>query len=436
MKKITRRAISHLLIMAIVLFGVGVYVVKLLENGASWALYFSRLNSGSSGVLHDRNGELLAEFSRNGSFYAEDALTRKACFHILGDYEGRTGSGLISTFTEEIKEYSIFTDTTHSQDFEFTLTLDAALNRAAYEAIGEDREGAVLVCNYKTGEILCMVSAPSTDPLYYDPDPPSGTYINKCLGATFVPGSVFKLVTSAAAIETVSNIWDRQFFCEGEGEIAGVKIACVDPHWTTNFRTALSNSCNYAFAQIAVTVGQDNMKRYVKEYGFTDRHELNGIPTAAGNFETAYMGDPELAWAGIGQWTDLICPYSLLRYVSAIANGGMLIEPYIIEGTETQTVQLITPSTADTLRDMMRFNVTDRYGDDRFPGLIMCGKSGTAEVGDGTNNSWFTGFLDDEEHPYAFVVLIEKGGYGLADAGSVANTVMYTAVRKNASEKP
>ena len=84
----------------------------------------------------------------------------------------------------------------------------------------------------------------------------------------------------------------------------------------------------------------------------------------------------------------------------------------------------------------MRFNVTDRYGEERFPGLVMCGKSGTAEVGDGTNNSWFTGFLDDEEHPYAFVVLIEKGGYGLADAGSVANTVMYTAVRKNTSEKP
>ncbi|MBQ6372455.1 MAG: penicillin-binding protein [Oscillospiraceae bacterium] len=431
MKKLTGRAISVLLILALVLFGTGIYTVRLFEKGNDWALYFSRLNSGSSGVLHDRNGVLLAEFSRSGSFYAEDELTRKACFHILGDYEGRTGSGLISTFTEDIKDYSIFTGTTHSQDYEFTLTLDAYLNRVAYQSIGEDREGCVLVCNYKTGEVLCMVSLPSTDPLYYDPDPPSGTYINKCLGAAFVPGSVFKLVTSAAAIETVSNIWDRRFFCEGEGEIAGVKIACVDPHWTTDFRTALSNSCNYAFAQIAVTVGQENMKKYVSEYGFTERHELNGIRTAAGNFETGYMGDPELAWAGIGQWTDLICPFALLRYVCAVANHGELTEPYIIQGTEPETVQLMKQSTADTLHEMMRFNVTDHYTDERFPGLHLAGKSGTAEVGDGTNNSWFIGFLDDDEHPYAFVVLIEKGGYGLADAGAVANSVMQAAVRSN-----
>ena len=429
MKKLTGRAMSVVLIIALVLLGTGIYTGRLLEKGSDWALYFARANFGSSGMLYDRNGEVLASFSPRGSFYAEDPLTRMACFHIVGDYEGRTGSGLLSTFTNDIKDYSIFTGTTHAQDYDFSLTLDASICRAAYRSVGADRIGAVLVSNYKTGEVLCLLSMPTMDPLYPEEEPAEGTYINKCLSAAFVPGSVFKLITSAAAIETVSNIWDRQFFCEGESEIAGVKIACVDPHWTTNFRTALSNSCNIAFANIAVAVGQDNMKRYVKEYGFTDRHDLNGITTAAGNFETAYMGDPELAWAGIGQWTDLICPFSLLRYVAAIANDGILMEPYVIEGTGGGSERLIREDTAQTLKEMMAFNVTDHYGEERFPGLAMCGKSGTAEVGDGTNNSWFTGFLDDPDHPYAFVVLIEKGGYGLADAGAVANSVLQAALR-------
>ena len=78
----------------------------------------------------------------------------------------------------------------------------------------------------------------------------------------------------------------------------------------------------------------------------------------------------------------------------------------------------------------MHYNVTNNYGEDSFPDVYVCAKTGTAEVGDGTSHAWFTGFLLDDAHPYAFVVLVENAGGGLTNAGAVANTVLQAAVNK------
>ena len=429
-KKVTNRAFSVLLLILLVVGGMSAYLVNFLNSGSEWALAFYRANSGSTGTIADRNGTVLASFSPTGSFYSENTDIRKACFHIIGDYEGRTGGGIIAAISDDIKDYDIFTGTTHAEDHSFQLTLDSRLNVSAYKAMGSYK-GCVLVCNYLTGEMLCILSTPTIDPLETVEDPEPGTYINKALSGAFVPGSVFKLVTSAAAIEDVPGIFEKSFWCENEYYIAGVEITCMGPHYTTDFYSALSNSCNCAFADISVRVGQESLKRHTKEYGFLDTHSLSGLTTAAGNFETEYMGDPELAWAGIGQWTDLVCPYSMLRFVAALANDGILVEPYLFNGTETESVRLVEEGTAKTLQDMMAFNVVDHYGTDNFPGLNLCAKTGTAEVGDGTNNAWFAGFLDDNSHPYAFVVLVEDGGYGISSAGGVANMVLQDAIALN-----
>lgn len=431
MKKTSNRAIAVVLLIALVLFGTGVYIYRYSEHGNEWALYFYRSNSGSSGTITDRNGATLASFSPAGNYYSEDKNTRAACFHILGDYNGRTGAGILDTLSSGIKEYDIFTGTTEAKHYDFSLTLDAELSKVCLGAMGDYR-GCVLISNYKTGEILALVSTPTIDPLDTVEEPEEGTYVNKCLCGTYTPGSVFKLITTAAAIETVPNIYDRTFWCENEYDVAGVTITCMGPHYTTDINTALSNSCNCAFAQIALAVGQDNMKKYVSDYGLTSSYELGGITTAAGNFETAYMGDPELAWAGIGQWTDLVCPYALLRFIQAVGNGGTLVEPYLVEGDGSSgETALVRADTAATLKSMMAFNVTDHYGQENFEGLKLCAKTGTAEVGDGTNNAWFAGFLDDAEHPYAFVVVVEDGGYGITSAGGVANTVLQYAVTRS-----
>ena len=215
-------------------------------------------------------------------------------------------------------------------------------------------------------------------------------------------------------------------------EIAGVPIKCSGTHYTQTFEQALSNSCNVAFAQIAVQLGQDTMVEYVKKYGFLDGQSLDGIPTAAGSYPQEFVGDPELGWSGIGQSTDLVCPYAMLRFVSAIGNGGKLCEPKLInDGKDAKQVSFMKADTAAQLGSMMSYNVASHYGgESNFPGLKLCAKTGTAELGDGTSHAWFAGFLQDEAHPYAFVVMIEQGGGGLSAAGSLANTLLQAAVRR------
>lgn len=429
MKTISTRAVSVLLLATLVVLGLGVYVLRYIDDGAAWAVAFSRLNVESGGTLLDRNGVQLAAFDANRTDYAADARTRIANYHVTGDYWGRTGTGVLSAFWSDMQGFSLLTGTTHARTGTLSLTVDAELNRVAYDAIG-GRIGAALMVNYKTGELLAMVSTPSIDPADPNAIPGDGAFINRCLSSSFTPGSVFKLVTAAAAIETLPDIFERQFWCEGETEIAGVPITCIAAHYTQTFEEALANSCNIAFANVAIFVGQNTLARYVKDYGFLDRHSLDGIPTAAGAFPMEFVGDPELGWAGVGQSTDLVCPYSMLRFVAAVGNGGVLCEPTLLLGKTSVRSRFMNAQTAETLAGMMNYNVVAHYGEENFPGLRLCAKTGTAERGDGTSNAWFAGFLDDEAHPYAFVVMIEQAGFGIVEAAPVANAMLQAAVNK------
>lgn len=420
-----------LLIAALVVAGMGVYVSRYIKHGANWALYFSRANSGAVGHIVDRNGITLAYFDETVSTYSPDRITRAANYHITGDYWGRTGTGILSRLWDNMQGFSLLTGTTHTGSTkQLTLTYDARLNNRIYEAIGEWASGCMLVCNYRTGEMLGMVSAPSVDPLDSSGEQRDGAFINRCISASFTPGSIFKLITAAAAIECIPDIDSRRWYCEDEYEIAGVPFVCVASHYTQNFDQALANSCNVAFAQIAVSLGQDTMIRYVRDYGFLDNHSLDGLPTAKGSYPLEFVGDPETGWSGIGQSTDMVVPYSMLRFLCAVANGGVLVEPHFLPGETPVVSELVKPATAERLKRMMRNNALTHYeADVNFPGLPLCAKTGTAELGDGASHSWFVGFLDDEEHPYAFVTLIERGGFGLTKAGGITNEVLQWAVK-------
>jgi peptidoglycan glycosyltransferase len=433
MRKITNRAMSLLLIAALVIFGMGVYMMEYIENGSNWALYFSRINSGSSGTLLDRNGTIMASFSPEQESFASDPLARMANYHVTGDYWGRTGAGILTRYWSGTHDFSLFTGMTKSENTVLSLNIDTNLNEKIYSelmSLGGDTKGLMMVCNYKTGEMLGLVSVPCIDPADDETEPQDGAYINRCLSASFTPGSIFKLITAAAAIENIENIDEMTFYCEKEYDIAGVTITCSGTHYTQTFEQALSNSCNVAFAQIAVMLGQDTMLSYVNQYGFLDRQSLSGITTVAGSYPTEFVGDPELAWSGIGQSTDMVCPYTMLRFLCAIANDGELVEPSLIQSSESpETTRLLPSSTAQRLTQMMNYNVVDHYkGETNFPGLKLCAKTGTAELGDGTSHAWFVGFLADDEHPYAFVTLVERGGYGLSTSGPIVNNVLQWAV--------
>ncbi len=432
MNKVKRRAMSALLVAALVFCGIGVYIYRYINHGAEWATFAANSSVYTSGVLNtgtltDRNGVVLAHAADGAHAYADDSAVRRACYHVVGDYAGNVGTGALGAFSAQLAGYNPITGTYASGGHEVALTIDSALNVVALNALN-GRKGAVLVSNYKTGEILCMTSSPTTDPADESAAIADGTYLNRCINSTFTPGSIFKLITSAAAIEQISDLESRTFTCSGSVDVAGVTVTCTGVHGSQNFEDALANSCNCAFAEISLELGADALAQYAKELGFTDAQKLDSITTAAGSFTKGAAGSANLAWSGIGQYEDLICPYSMLRLVSAIANGGSVVEPTLLLDNTNDSTTLLKTSTANKLRDMMNYNVRAHYGTNTFPGLNLCAKTGTAEVGDGTSHAWFTGFLLDDAHPYAFVVLVENGGGGLSVAGSVANTVLQAAV--------
>ena len=167
---------------------------------------------------------------------------------------------------------------------------------------------------------------------------------------------------------------------------------------------------------------------------------MSGIPTAAGSVDLSGASDNDLAWAGVGQYHDSVNPCALMIYMGAIANGGKAVQPTLIQkvvspGLPTlpqfthTTRRMIQADTAQAIADMMANNVSATYGTKRFSGMDLCAKSGTAEVGaDQKPHAWFTGFLRNEEAPYAFVVLVENGGGGSEVAGTVAAKVLKAAL--------
>ena len=309
------------------------------------------------------------------------------------------------------------------------LTISSLVQNVALDAMG-GRKGTIGVYNYKTGEILCAVTTPTFDPDNV-PDIPAdetgrydGVYVNRFLRSAYPPGSIFKLVTICAALETVPGIENETFRCYGKLEYGTEAVTCETAHGTQTLKQALANSCNCAFAQIAELVGKKNMVSRVEKYDITEPISFDGVTTVKGNYNIEDTAPVSFAWSCIGQHSDIINPARFMTFVGTIAAGGQGVEPYIVSrvmsGEETtyeasahKTDRIMSTETAETVKEYMRNNVQSVYGDWNFPGLNVCAKSGTSELGgDERPNAMFTGFVDDERYPLAFIVVVENGGYG------------------------
>ncbi len=449
MKKIEHRAIICWVLALLLAAGLGLFLVRWVSSGGKWASSaFNRHLYNTDGVLSsgavlDRDGDVLTSVNENGQrTYYDNETVRKATLHIVGDLQGNIGTGALNAFADQLTGYNLLNGAFGaSRGNQLYLTVDAYYNYVAYQALG-GKSGTVAVYNYKTGEILCLVSAPSYDPLHVPSDLESsdryrGAYLNRFLSSTFPPGSVYKTVTLAAAIETLPDLNSRTWTCTGSVQLGDDTITCSGNHGEENIYQALANSCNVAFAEIAEEVGAATLKAYTEKAGLTSSYSINGLPTAKGTFQFDSISANDLGWAGIGQYHDMVNPCSLMVYMGAIANGGKAAQPYLIEKIvhpsgwtssfhlTHKTGTLVEPSTASQIADMMSNNVTATYGTERFPNMDLCAKSGTAEVGSGqTPHAWFAGFLRNEDAPYAFVVLVENGGGGNRVAGTVAGKVL------------
>ena len=446
MKKVSGRAIFPLILAIVLLAGTVLLCVRYFAKADEWVTFsgsphvYTGVNL-DGGVVTDRDGTLLLD-STDGRTYSADAVTRTATMHLLGDRYGYIQAPLLGSFADDMIGFDKINGLYGAEGTEANaaLTLSAAAQTAAYQALG-NYHGTVGVYNYKTGEILCAVTSPSYDPDNMpdvDADTSGaydGVYVNRFFQAAYTPGSIFKIVTLAAAIETVPDWENLTFTCEGKTIIGGQEIICEGVHGTITLKQALAHSCNVAFGELAGKVGTKALMEYAEKLGLSESFECDGIPVKAGTVDLKDADAGDLAWAGIGQYTDQVNALTFMRAMGRIAGGGTGAEPYLMAKitrgektayeakTETSS-RALKAETAAKLTEYLRNNVATMYGDWQFGGLNVCAKSGTAEHEGETADAMFAGFCVDENCPLAFVVFVENGGAGSTVAAPVAAKVL------------
>ncbi|MEH0545532.1 penicillin-binding transpeptidase domain-containing protein [Streptomyces sp. B21-105] len=348
-------------------------------------------------------------------------------------------------------------------------TLNAAAQKAAYQGLG-DKKGAVAAIEPSTGKILALVSTPSYDPSKFagssDKDAeewnkvqkknnPDDPMLNRALRETYPPGSTFKVVTAAAALENgeVEDIDDKTDtpdpfkLPQSTNKLTNEHGECKD----ATLRYALMVSCNTVFAKMADNVGNDKMIEQAAKFGFNEA-ELDTPVRAA---ESVYPKDnpPQNALDGIGQGSNRATPLQMAMVASAVANDGKLMKPYMVdqvwakldplETTEPQQLsQAVSAKTAQALQKMMETVVEDANGTGgkaKIDGVKVGGKTGTAQHG--LNNSekpyaWFISYakLSDGSAPVAVAVVVEDGAANRGDitggglAGPIARDVMKAVI--------
>lgn len=435
MNRVTKRtwlvALFILALLVGMLFFLGEYTVK----AGDWIVFqgsphiYNGTNIGF-GTITDRSGELLLDLN-GGRTYSENSTTRKSTLHWLGDRTGYISAAAVASHAAEMAGFDLVGGIYDGGEDggRIHLTISARVQNAALEAMN-GRKGTIGVYNYKTGEILCALSTPT-----YDPDNVpdiendtsgaySGVYLNRFLQSSYVPGSIYKIVTTSAALDCVPGIEDMTFTCTGKVEYGTEAVTCEKAHGTQTLRQALTSSCNCAFAQVAKLVGRENMVEYVDKFQVADSISFDGVTSAKGNYDISQAGAVSFAWSCIGQHSDLINPARYMTFMGTIAGEGVGVEPYIVSRVESgngityqakahKTDRIMSKDVANTVKEYMRNNVIAVYGDGNFPGLNVCAKSGTSQLGgEQTSNAMFAGFVADEAYPLAFIVVVENGGYG------------------------
>lgn len=441
---------SYLVLGVVVLFAAAtlLFYFSLAVSGSDWTTYPANKHIYKNGLITkagkitDRNGVILAETVNGKRIYNSSKSIRKATVHAVGDLNGFVSTGMHSAYLKELCGYDPINGTYNvsGKGNDIELTIDSKVCVTAMNALGS-YAGTVGVYNYETGEIICMVSTPTFDPASETKPSGKGVYVNRLLSGVYAPGSIFKLVTALSILDNVSKPEELQFKCSHGVTIGGEWLSCLGNHGNVDLDNALIHSCNAYFAQAAghKNIGRSELTATAEKVGFNKTLKMDGIVCATSRYKvSSATKDIDFGWSAIGQHNDLVNPFQYLTFMGAIANNGTSVKPYLIKSITEPTglpgrvninlpTKMIDKKPAKILTEMMRNNVIKNYGDSRFAGLEVCGKTGTAEVGDeSTPHSWFVGFCDNENTPYAFVVIVENAGAGNGAATRIAATVLKT----------
>lgn len=406
------------------------------------------------GIIYDRNMIKLADSEmklilKDGKPYYTDKRTRGILNHVIGYISGDgSGCGIEGAFdyvlssrgnssvsrikaTDKQRDgYSFDIDKNYGG---VCLTIDYHIQKITEEAMDNHNiNGAAIVADCSNGEIVAMASRPDFDRqrLADYLDGTDGELINKAI-VQYNPGSVFKIVVAAAALE---NVVDKEvtYECTGKLNIGGIDFVChkEDGHGKINLSEAFAQSCNCVLYQVGMELGIEQIHRYAMAFGIgKEVLNINGIAEGKGFVPAGSVTLGELANVSIGQGEVMITPLQVADIVCTICNGGTRKQLTLIKGVvgddgmcnEVGTAELgrvISRTTARRLMEMMCAVVEDGTGSGaKVEGFGAGGKTGSAETGwekDGQlmQQGWFAGFFPKDNPRYVCVVISENGKSG------------------------
>ena len=334
-------------------------------------------------------------------------------------------------------------------------TLDSDLQQTASDAMG-NRRGAVIAMEPDTGKILTMVSQPNFNANTVDeqwaeltsPDNTKAQLVNRATQGLYSPGSTFKIVTALEYLhENPDGMSQFHFDCDGLMEQGEYQIRCYhgESHGSQDLRMSFANSCNGAFSTMGLGLNLTQFRSLADQLLFNSSLPLS-LPYKESSF---VMGEGADEWerlqTSIGQGKTQITPMHNLMITAAVANGGTLMKPYLIDHVENaggQTVKKFLPEAygtlmssedASALSGLMTAVVTDGTGSAlRGAPYTAAGKTGSAEFETGKEtHAWFVGYAPVEDPKIAVCVLLEESGSGGKQAGPVARAVMDKYFEKN-----
>lgn len=325
-------------------------------------------------------------------------------------------------------------------------TLNHKLTKVAYDALGNNR-GAVVVMEAKTGKILAMVSKPSYNPndieLNWDKlsedEKKESPLINRASQGLYPPGSTFKVLTALAYIRENPDYGDYRYKCSGKTQYDGMTIHCNNnkAHGNVDLKDAFAKSCNTAFSTIGQELSIDNFRSLSESFFFNQ-----ALPARITNNPSSFMlktgesGVKEAMQTAIGQGRTLISPLHNAMIAAAVANGGVMMKPYVIDRIESaggrvikgyvpeEAGEVMTSKEADYLKSLMRAVVTDGTAS-RLKNLSVkaAGKTGTAEQEGKDSHGWFIGFAPVNDPKIVISVIVENKGSGSEYAVPIAEKV-------------